>query len=157
MARAKLDAYEPPRGPMKVPPGPSIETLKLHFNPTQLNLVKETHWARHSARLAEHTSVPEFLGSHPRTLTISLLFDDSYPDGNVDKKIKTLTEWCEPERSSIRRNEASPPWLKFVWGGVSTVGFWMVLKRLSVQYTLFSDQGRVLRAQCELVLEEVGV
>ncbi|MFI5672681.1 hypothetical protein [Streptomyces sp. NPDC051704] len=155
--KATLTAYKPPVGNQKEP-ATQRDRLPLQYNPTRLGLVKETQWARHSTRLAPHTSVPEFLGSRPRTLTMSVVFDESAPDGTtVNSRIAMLTTWCEPDRDSLHANESSPPWLKLSWGKVSTAQFWMVLRRMSVEYTRFSTDGRVLRAQCELVLEEVGV
>lgn len=156
MNKATLTVCKPPTGHQQEPT--RLETISLQYNPSQLNLVKETQWARHPTRLAPHTSVPEFLGSHPRVLTMSLVFDEGSPGGNtVNDRIAKLTQWCEPEPGSLAANESSPPWLKLTWGKVSTVEFWMVLKKLSIQYTRFSGDGRPLRALCELTLEEVGV
>ncbi|MGW8953868.1 CIS tube protein [Streptomyces sp. NPDC055709] len=157
MDKASLTAYKPPIGNQKEPVT-TTKKLPLQYNPTQLTLVKETEWARHSTRLAPHTPVSEFLGSQPRILTMSLVFDEDTPDGStVNDRVATLTTWCEPDKAALDANESSPPWLKLTWGKVSTAEFWMVLKRLSVQYTRFSTDGRALRAQCDLVLEEVGV
>ncbi|MFZ3491963.1 hypothetical protein ACODT5_01750 [Streptomyces sp. 5.8] len=160
--KAILLAYKPPIGSAKTPSS-EMKRMELPYNPTQLNLVKETQWARHSTRLAPHTSVPEFLGSQPQILTMSLVFNEGPADTSagdshvsVAERIKTLRTWCEPHEEALKANESSPPWIKLSWGTVP--GFeWMVLKRLSVQITRFSDQGQPLRAVCELVLEEVGV
>ncbi|MGW5119674.1 CIS tube protein [Streptomyces noursei] len=156
MDKATLTAYKPPIGSQDVPTEP--QAMKLQYNPSQLSLAKETQWARHSTRLAPHTSVQEFLGSQPRILTMTLTFNEDKPEGNtVNERIATLVTWCEPNRDTLLANEPSPPWLKLTWGKASTAEFWMVLKKLSVQYTRFSNDGRPLRAVCELVLEEVGV
>ncbi|MFZ3475145.1 hypothetical protein ACODT3_41355 [Streptomyces sp. 4.24] len=164
MQKAVLTAHKPPIG-AQTTPGEKRGELKLHFNPTHLTLVKETQWARHSARLAPHASVPEFLGSQPKVLTMPVVLEEVAPKGaggddgtptSVDDEIKKLIAWCEPDQAALDANESSPPWLKLSWGQVSTVTFWMVLKRVSVQYTRFSEDGRVLRAQGELVMEEVG-
>ncbi|MFJ7205824.1 hypothetical protein ACIQWR_20100 [Streptomyces sp. NPDC098789] len=165
MQPAELTAHKPPIG-AQTDPGDEVGKLEIHYNPTHLSLVKETQWARHSARLAPHASVPEFLGSQPRVLTMPVVLEEvaaQSPDGSrkdptsVDKEIEKLIAWCEPEKTARNANESSPPWLKLSWGQVRTVTFWMVLKRVSVQYTRFSEDGRVLRAQCELVMEEIGI
>ncbi|MFZ3475687.1 hypothetical protein ACODT3_41970 [Streptomyces sp. 4.24] len=169
MQKAILTAYKPPIGELRDPSEDEKRgDLDLCYNPTQLTLVKETQWARHSARLAPHTSVPEFLGSQPKVLTMPVLLeepspkkgandDDKPPTTIVDDEIKKLIKWCEPDEDAQKANQSSPPWLRLSWGGVSTVRFWMVLKKVSVQYTRFSEDGRVLRAHCELVMEEVGI
>ncbi|MFI5983444.1 hypothetical protein ACIBEA_21520 [Streptomyces sp. NPDC051555] len=158
MEKAILTAYEPPLGGMSKPDLSSKDPLAVDYNPAKLSLVKETEWARHAARLAPHTSVPEFLGGRPRILTMSLLFDEANESSKpVDAKVKKLMKWCEVTTKSHDRNEPSPPWLTFTWGKMSTVNFYMVLKQLSVQYLRFSHDGTPLAARCELVLEEVGV
>lgn len=161
MRKATLLAYKPPIGSEKVP-GSDPQKMQLQYNPTQLSLVKETQWVRHPTRLARHTSVPEFLGSRPQTLTMTLVFDEAPkdpqakdPQASVTERIKTLRTWCEPDQATIHANESSPPWIKLLWGEVPTFE-WMILKRLAVQITRFSDQGKPLRAVCELTLEEVG-
>ncbi|MFD7029299.1 hypothetical protein ACFWAR_14815 [Streptomyces sp. NPDC059917] len=168
MEKAVLTAYKPPIGKLEKPgKKDELDRLTFRYNPTHLTLVKETQWARHSARLAPHASVPEFLGSQPKVLTMPVVLEEPAnrrakeegPTNSavVDQEIKTLLAWCEPNRAALDANESSPPWLELGWGEVSSVTFWMVLKKVSVQYTRFSEDGRVLRAQCELVMEEVGV
>ncbi|MEV6954695.1 hypothetical protein [Streptomyces sp. NPDC051183] len=164
MSNAVFHAFKPPIGNEEKPSSKPVE-MKLQYNPADLGLVKETRWARHSTRLAPHTSTPEFLGSQPQVLTMSLLFSepDSTSDGSnadsrasVAERIAMLRTWCEPHPEALKANESSPPWIKLLWGEAPTFE-WMVLQRLSIRITRFSEQGKLLRAVCELTLEEVGV
>ncbi|MER5561294.1 hypothetical protein ABT071_22100 [Streptomyces sp. NPDC002506] len=154
--KAVLEIYKPPIGGQK-PPGTLEKEVPFQFNPAQLSLVKETSWARHTTRLAPYAAVPEFVGSQPTTLTMTIVLDAAKPsDPSVDNRVRTLLDCCRPEDKSVTNNQASPPWVMLRWGHCKAANFHAVVRRLSVQYTRFSSNGYPLRAVCELALEEVG-
>ncbi len=156
MVKATLEIYAPPTGG-QAGPGGLKETIEFQFNPAELSLVKEVSLARHNARLAQHTSVPEFTGSRPRVLAMSVVLDkkDSQ-DKSVDGRVRALLSCCTPTESSRADDQPSPPWVKFRWGGFETVSFLAFISRMKATYTRFSTEGEPLRAVCEISLEEIG-
>ncbi|MFJ8312936.1 MULTISPECIES: hypothetical protein [unclassified Streptomyces] len=155
--KAVLEIYKPPIGGQKQL-GKPAEVVKFQFNPAQLSLVKETSWARHTTRLAPQASVPEFLGSQPTVLTLTVVLDALKPDDDsVDTRVRTLLKCCRPEEKSLSNNQSSPPWVMFRWGHCEAAQFHSVVRHLAVRFTRFSSDGHPLRAVCDLALEEVGI
>lgn len=155
MELAVLEVYAPPHGGGTDPV--LIEEVPLQFNPARLELVKEASWARHNSRSAPHASVPEFTGSRPCTLAMTVTFDEPDPGRNsVDGRVAKLLTFCVPTEGSLDAEQPSTPWVRFRWGGFESVSFLAVLRTVKASYTRFSPQGNPLRAVCDLVLEEVG-
>ncbi|MDJ0466198.1 LysM peptidoglycan-binding domain-containing protein [Streptomyces sp. H27-C3] len=156
MVKAVLKIYAPPSGG-GTDPGTFLEEISLQFNPAEISLVKEVSWARHQARSAEHTAMPEFLGSRPRTLSMNVMLDEKDKQGqSVDRRVKRLMEHCVPTEYSRGNELPSPPWVSFHWGTFESVSFLAFLSRVKATYTRFSAQGDPLRAVCEVTLEEIG-
>lgn len=156
MVKAALEIYAPPTGGQSGP-GARQGEIEMQFNPAELSLVKEVSWARHHARSAPHTSTPEFLGSRPRVLAMTVVLDEKDKQGrSVDQRVTKLLECCAPTESSRTDHQPSPPWVKFRWGGFSSASFVAYLSRVRATYTRFSPEGSPLRAVCEITLEEIG-
>lgn len=155
MVKATLEIYAPPTGGGT--DATRREEIALQFNPAELSLVKEVSWVRHNARLAQHTSVPEFTGSRPRVLTMSVVLDEKDKQGqSVDQRVSKLLACCTPTESSRSDDQPSPPWVKFRWGSFDSVSFMAFLSSVRATYTRFSAEGDPLRAMCEITLEEIG-
>ncbi len=45
---------------------------------------------------------------------------------------------------------ALPPWVRFSWGGFSTVQFTAYVESVNAAYSLFSPTGEPLRATCRM-------
>ena len=60
---------------------------------------------------------------------------------------------CTPTSSSKDTDRPSAPWVKFKWGVLT--GFVGYIKSVSAKYTLFSPDGKPLRAVCTVALEEL--
>ncbi|MEC4017975.1 CIS tube protein [Streptomyces sp. H27-D2] len=154
--RAALDLYAPPSNGGS-DPGPWLDEIEFQFNPAELALVKGASWARHNVRSAPRAAMPEFTGSQPRVLAMTLLLDGSDQRGrSVDARVKKLLDCCVPTEYSIDAERPSPPWIRFRWGDFSSVSFLACLRKIQVTYTLFSPQGSPKRAVCEITLEEIG-
>ncbi|MFB7631426.1 LysM peptidoglycan-binding domain-containing protein [Streptomyces sp. NPDC056149] len=157
MVKATLEIYAPPTGGQSGPGG-LTDQIEFQFNPAELSLVKEVSWARHNARLAQHTSVPEFTGSRPRVLAMSVVLDAKDTKGkSVDARVSTLLGCCTPTEGSRFDDRPSPPWVRFRWGGFESVSFVAFLSGVKATYTRFSADGEPLRAVCEITLEEIGM
>ncbi|HET6358882.1 peptidase M23 [Streptomyces sp.] len=156
MVRASLEVYAPPSNG-GTDPGGRVDEIHMQFNPAELALVKEAAWTRHHVRSAPRTAVPEFTGSLPRVLAMTVLLDGTDQRGrSVDARVTKLLECCVPTENSIDADQPSPPWVRFRWGDFASVSFLAYLRTLQATYTRFSSQGSPQRAVCAIKLEEIG-
>ncbi|MFB8029841.1 LysM peptidoglycan-binding domain-containing protein [Streptomyces sp. NPDC056465] len=156
-ARAQLTLKEPPTA-VGAKPGGTIARLNLQFNPSTLELGKSTEWRRTPSRMAGQSSLPEFVGSGPRTLSLEVFLDATAThDDSVELAVEKLMKGCVPTPASLGRKKPASPWVRFEWGTARTTSFDGVLSSLSVSYTLFDVDGRPLRATCALSIEEASV
>ncbi|WP_232519845.1 CIS tube protein [Actinosynnema pretiosum] len=157
LVKARLVIMEPPPR-VGAKPGGKLATVKFQFNPNALSLSKSTEWRRQPARMAGSASLPEFVGSGPRTLSVQVFLDATAKhDNSVEQRIESLMVACVPTRSSIAKKKPASPWVRFEWGTAKSVSFDGVLSSLSVDYSLFDVDGTPLRATCSLSIEEAGV
>ncbi|MCC8246890.1 CIS tube protein [Saccharothrix luteola] len=156
LTRAQLVIMEPPvRAGAK--PGAKLATVKFQFNPNTLALSKNTEWRRNPSRLADETSMPEFVGSGPRNLSVDVFLDATAThDNSVETRVEQLLTACVPTKKSLATKKPASPWVRFEWGTSKTTSFDGVLSNLSVDYSLFDVDGRPLRAKCSLSIEEAG-
>ncbi|MBW4720271.1 LysM peptidoglycan-binding domain-containing protein [Saccharothrix sp. SC076] len=139
-------------------PGAKMSTVAFQFNPGTLALQKSVEWRRLPARMASSTSLPEFVGSGPRTLSVDVFLDATAThDNSVEQNVEKLMVACVPTKKSIGNKKPASPWVRFEWGTAKSVSFDGVLSSLSVAYSLFDVDGKPLRATCSLSIEEAGV
>lgn len=156
LARAQLVIMEPP-AKTGAKPGAKLATVKFQFNPNSLALSKNTEWRRKPTRMAAQSSVPEFVGSGPRTLSLEVFLDATAThDNSVEDRVEKLMVACVPTKASLAKKKPASPWVRFEWGSVKTASFDGVLSSLSVDYSLFDVDGRPLRAKCSLSIEEAA-
>jgi nucleoid-associated protein YgaU len=157
LSRAQLVIMEPP-AKVGAKPGARLATVKFQFNPNTLALAKSTEWRRKPARMAGQTSLPEFVGSGPRTLSVEVFLDATAKhDNSVESRVEQLLVACVPTKQSLAKKKPASPWVRFEWGTAKTTSFDGVLSNLSVDYSLFDVDGKPLRARCSLSIEEAGV
>jgi nucleoid-associated protein YgaU len=154
---AFIQRYNPPLGGGNRPGGPLGGRVTLMFNPNELTLTKSASWIPHVVRGAEQVGIPEFSGSEPRTLALTVFLDvtDTH-DRTVQQRVETLLTCCTPTSASIAAKAPSPPWVKFTWGQFQTVSFYSYVSQVTATYTLFDSSGTPLRATCELNLTEIS-
>jgi hypothetical protein len=132
------------------------ESLRFRFNPKEYSVTKSATWDRPQNKGAKHSTPPEFIGSNPRTVQMELLFDDWEGQGDLVKDVQTLLRWMEPTDQSLSQSKPRPHLLKFEWDQNKSldtfIGF---VKSVSVKYTLFSAQGKPVRATATISMEEV--
>lgn len=156
LTRAQLVIMEPP-AKAGAKPGARLATVKFQFNPSTLALSKHTEWRRNPSRTADETSMPEFVGSGPRNLSVDVLLDATAThDNSVETRVEQLLKACVPTKKSLATKKPASPWVRFEWGTAKTTSFDGVLSNLSVDYSLFDVDGRPLRARCSLSIEEAG-
>ncbi len=157
LVKARLVIMEPPAA-VGAKPGTKLATVQFQFNPGTLALAKTTEWRRKPARMAGQTSLPEFVGSGPRTLSVSVFLDATAThDNSVEERVEKLMTACVPTKKSIQKKKPASPWVRFEWGTARSVSFDAVVSSLSVDYALFDVDGKPLRATCALSIEEAGV
>jgi nucleoid-associated protein YgaU len=131
--------------------------LEVAFNPKEVKLSTGADWKRQAVPASPNAPAAQFLGTQARTLAIDLLFDQHWPDynGQVEADIKTLMDWTNPTSDSRTSTKPNPPMLKFSWG-TSTFGtFIAYLKSINVNFSLFDENGKPLRANASCSFEEV--
>ena len=99
------------------------------------------------------TSMPEFTGSEPRSLSLEIFLDETDKGGDVSKDVDTLFACLVPLDTTLSAQKPSPPFVQFGWG--TTVLFTAFLKSVNAKYTLFRPTGAPVRAACTISLEEI--
>ena len=156
-ARALLTIMEPP-ATVGARPGGALARIQLQFNPEKLSMTKSVSWRRKPARMASQASLPEFVGSGPRSLSLDVFLDATAThDKSVEKSVAQLMLACVPTPRSLAAKKPASPWVRFDWGTATTTSFDGVLTTFSVNYPLFDVDGTPLRATCSLTIEEAGV
>jgi nucleoid-associated protein YgaU len=157
---AKLEkAYIEFLEPAKSGPGGAVSVagqtrVTCKFNPKEYSIQKSADWNRSNTKGAAQTSVPEFTGSQPRSLSLELFLDatDS-PSGDVSADVEALFGCLVPLPSTLSKQKPSPPFVRFGWG--DKVLFTAFLKTVNAKYTLFRPDGTPMRASCAVTLEEI--
>jgi hypothetical protein len=130
--------------------------LSCEFNPSTVKLNKSATWATPPARNARDHPRPQFVGTGPQTMTISLLFNAYGRDGGsatlpVAAAVQKLLDWTQPTQRSQEAHNPAPPTIEFFWGAqVTMTGF---LKTVQIDYLLFDNDGTPLRATANVQLQ----
>lgn len=132
----------------------SSESFACLFNPTDFTVDKSNTV---SATAVKGKNVPktEFGGGGARTLNLKLMFDVSEDPGDSlirrMEKLQSLMLIAEGT-ANAKSKRARPPRVQFRWG--SYLGFPALITKLSIQYTLFLEDGTPIRAMVTLTLQE---
>ncbi len=128
--------------------------VKFQFNPKEYTIQKGASWESKPARGATQTSMPEFKGAEPRSMSIEVFLDAAEsPTGSITTDVETLFKCCTPMAQSVDQNKPSPPFVVFGWG--TDLKFTAFVKKVSAKYTLFKPDGTPTRATCTVELQEV--
>lgn len=128
-------------------------SITCAFNPTEYTISKSAKWEQSPKQSAEEAPAAQFLGTQPRTLTMTLLFDAWATGGDIAGDLDLLLSWTNPTQSSLDRESPRPPLLNFTWG--RSQFFTAYLESVSVTYQLFDTDGTPLRASANVTLKEV--
>jgi phage tail protein X len=156
VVHAMLVIYEPPLG-FSHSKGPLIKSIAFDFNPTELSLSRRANWNSTPSAGARGGSMPEFLGSEPRSLSVSIFLDRSDdPDSDdVMDDVADLFKCCEVTRMSQWARQPSTPWVVFEWGSFKTARFTAYVESVDATYTVFNTSGMPIRATAQLQLREI--
>jgi nucleoid-associated protein YgaU len=131
--------------------------IKFQFNPNELTLTKTAEWNKQTTKSSKKAPPPEFIGAQPSTLSVDMFLDSNEVDPtdplrDINDDIEKLLGCCTPHREALTKNNPSPPFVAFSWGGkLNLIG---VVKSVTVNYKLFDRQGTPTRALCKLIIEE---
>lgn len=136
--KAHLEIVQPSKSPaVKIP---------LCFNPTELTLAKQNTFAE--VPIPGLMAPPiQFVRGASEKLTFDAIVDTS--DEMVDVRDKYVN--AVRKLLDIDGSIHAPPVVKFVWDTFEFVG---VLESLNVTYTLFSDDGKPVRAKLGIGLKQ---
>jgi hypothetical protein len=141
-----------------VPPNsgtPELGRVTFMYNPKEFSFKKAAQWGRKPSRGAKSAALPEFQGAEPTTLSVEVFLDGYESGRDISHDIDTLTRCCTPLPDTLSDNLPSPPWVMFGWG--STVHLTAFVRSVDVKCTMFSSEGRPLRALCTVTMEEIAV
>ncbi len=133
--------------------GGRIGRVSFQFNPKEYQIQKSASWETKPARGAQKTAMPEFKGAEPRSMTIECFLDAGEDNKDIVAEIEKLLRCCGPLKTSVTKNTPSPPFVRFCWG--STLEFKAFVKQVSVKYSLFTPEGKPIRATASVTLQEV--
>jgi hypothetical protein len=147
--------------------GKQSDSINFTFNPSTYRITSTPHYkdVRH---LSMDTAKKEFLGGVTRTLSVELIFDsfsdsDLFSDAQA-RRVSNITAGIEnqlrPITDKIKKLEMAshvagelhqPPLVIFSWGNLNFRG---IISDLSVEYTMFSMEGKPIRARVSLTMAE---
>lgn len=131
----------------------SQQVLEFQFNPSQYKLDKSGEWKDTPTRSAASAPTPEFVGTLPHSLGMTLFFDGWESGRDVTADIAMLLDWTKPTEESISKGQPHPPILTFHWG--APLGFDVYLSKVGVTYDMFNKDGTPVRATADVALKEV--
>jgi len=131
--------------------GDEIQAL---FNPTEFTISKGNNWTFDPIK---GTSLPKgkFGGGKPREMQVSLLLDQTLPNGG--KSVKDITDSLfkmmeVPSGSGAGGSGSVPPLVTFQWGEM--IPFKAACTSLTVAFQLFKPNGTPIRADVKLALTQ---
>jgi hypothetical protein len=136
---------------LKIENGEEIQAL---FNPTEFTITKGNNWTFDPVK---GTSLPsgKFGGGKPREMQVSLLLDQTLPNGG--KSVKDITDSLfkmmeVPSGAGGGGANAVPPLVTFQWGEM--IPFKAACTSLTVAFQLFKPNGSPIRADVKLALTQ---
>jgi len=146
--------------------GKAQESISFTFNPSSYVIGTQPNY-REVPHLMQDAEKRQFLGGVLRTLQTSLIFD-SFSDADLTssdvQSVKNLTEGVEnrlkPITDKLKKLEQAvhvageqhkPPMVIFSWGNLNFKG---IITSYSCEYTMFSMEGKPIRAKVSLTISE---
>ena len=147
--------------------GTPKDSVSFTFNPSSYTISSRPSY-RDVRHLMQDTERQEFLGGVTRTMQVTLIFDsfsdnDLFPASEL-QSVKNLTEGVEnrlkPVTDKLKKLEQAahvsgelhrPPHVIFSWGNLNFKG---IITSYSCEYTMFSMEGKPIRASVRLAITE---
>jgi nucleoid-associated protein YgaU len=143
-----------------------VKSLEFLFNPKEFSVSRQNTWSQGKAAkgVGAGKNVPtlEFGGGQPASMTLELLFDTYHhqengkPESVYQKYIEKLSKFVDVnehlKEGTGKHQKKRPPRVVFVWGEFVFDG---AITSMKVQYTMFTNDGRPVRASVSLSLQQV--
>jgi nucleoid-associated protein YgaU len=135
--------------------------LSCKYNPTDLTIKTGASWRQPPTAGSETAPPSQFVGTQARTISMKLLFDDSWLGigsimsllgGSIQDQVNKVLDWTNPTATSrLPGGTPNPPTLTIFWGGHTRLAFSVFLQSATATYTEFNFTGEPSRAtvQCE--------
>src|SRR4051794_7377997 len=118
LVHAYLQFYTP--GNTVAAEGGPLGKVEFQFNPKELTLAKSATWRREAGEGNAKSSPPQYKGPQPSKLALEMFFDASdTQDSSVVQRVEMLFAACTPTKESLGKDQSSPPWVRFKWGGIT--------------------------------------
>ena len=119
--------------------------VEVLFNPTEYSVDEGAHYADLPVPGLQ-TPILQFVRGESGSLSLELFLDGTARRTPVDEDLKKLRKFVE-----IDGDLHAPPVCRFEWGAVSFPG---VVTSFKQKYTLFAEDGRLLRVRVTLTLKK---
>jgi Contractile injection system tube protein len=145
-----------------IPPGTQIyihsldqgTTVNAQYNPKELQIDKTVPWQKHNKSGATGLQM-EYTGAEGRDMTLELMFDGYEENESVRDTVRSLEDMATEKLQ--KDNTRRPDHCFVAWGEIMGGGdnkFKCVIIQISTKYTMFSNDGKALRATVTLKLKE---
>jgi hypothetical protein len=135
-----------------------FQVIEAQFNPKEVQVDAGNAWSKHQDK--HGVAYLEFTGRDPRTVAIELMFDGAESGESVGYRLRDMEAMLEHVGDG--KNEKRPPRLRLLWGaatdetGLDMPDFDVVLMSMSVKRTMYSRDGKCLRAVVTCKFQEAG-
>jgi hypothetical protein len=129
------------------------EKVECTFNPYEYTITKQNEWEA-KPRKGKDTPKLKFKSGGAQTLKLKVYFDTSLSGSDVrgtTDKLMTMMLITDSNRHA-ESDKSSPPGVAFSWGSFQ---FKAILKTMTQKFTLFDTNGKPLRCECDLTLQQV--
>jgi len=133
---------------------PTEVTVKAQFNPKEVGVDRSVPWQKQKKKGPADL---EYTGGEPKTMSLELMFDGFEQNESIQSSIADLYKLTEP--MADKGDKARPTKVAVIWGSEGADNlpkFESVIESVSVKYTMFSPDGKVLRATANLKLKEAN-
>lgn len=129
------------------------ETVLCMFNPYEYTLSKQNSWEAKPKR-GQNMPKVEFKSGGKQILKLTLHFDGLLDDKDVREFTDPLWRMMQVDTRQTNRDsgKSQPPEVAFEWGRLY---FRAVLTSMSQKFTLFTEEGKPVRCQVEVTLEQL--
>ncbi len=127
--------------------------VECTFNPYEYTITKQNQWEA-KPRKGKDTPKMRFKSGGAQTLKLKVYFDTTEDGSDVRSKTDDLMEMMmvTDQNRHAESDKSSPPGVAFTWGSFQ---FEAILKTMSQKFTLFDANGKPLRCECNLTLQQV--
>ncbi len=131
----------------------TVYTVQL--NPSSINITDGVHYDKKSTVFKElegrRAPLSQYTTHNARELSVQLLFDTYTSELSETEKKDVKKEYIDEFLKLIANKEGKPPLVFFSWGSIQFKG---VVTKMNYTYTMFTREGKPVRASMNLTLTE---